>query len=327
MADYPIPPWLSQGGQPYAEAYQKGTQLGMQQSELQQRLAQANAQHQQQMQVEQQRLAQQAQMAQMEWQAKTAIAERNAQREETQLEMTRAYHEAQLGLQQRKLEEQNQLWQLKIDDAANKAQAQGMYEQEAQQLMAQGGDMTPQQAYQQAALKWGPKMGLPSGAYSAAFRGTPGDVPDLGQVSSPAGFPDVHFMKTGRYNVSPLNIPTDLTQQQAQPGPAKGMIIFNNKVYRIPDVTKQLRTQLQKLEDVQEKDREGHMADMMSRTKQKMDATAKMALDNYNSRARKIQDLSRQIEKMENQTPATGTNRFEPDISGKEDEEDTSYED
>ncbi len=327
MADMPIPPWLSQGGQPYAEAYQKGTQLGMQQSELQQRLAQANAQHQQQMQVEQQRLQQQAQTAHMEWQARTAIAERNAQREQDQLEMTRAYHEAQLGLQQRKLEEQNQLWQLKIDDAANKAQAQGMYDMKAKQLLSENPNMNPQEAYQQAALEFGPRMGLSGSAMGAAMRGTPGDVPNLGQVSSPAGFPDVHFMKTGRYNVSPVAVPKDLTQQQAQPGPAKGMIIFNNKVYRIPDVTKQLRTQLQKLEDAHEKDREGHMADVMSRTKQKMDATARMALDNYNSRARKIQDLGRQIEKMENQTPATGTNRFSPDISGKEDEEDTSYED
>ncbi len=326
MADMPIPPWLSQGGQPYAEAYQKGTQLGMQQSELQQRLAQANAQHQQQMQVEQQRLAQQAQMAQMEWQAKTAIAERNAQREETQLEMTRAYHEAQLGLQQRKLEEQNQLWQIKINDAAEKANAQGMYEKSAQQMIQSG--MDPREAYQNAALQFGPKMGLSGSAMGAAMRNQPGAVPDLGQVSSPEGFPDVHFMKTGRYNVSPLNIPKDLTHEPAFAGPAPGTIIFNNKLVRVPDVTRELRVQLNRLEAAHEADREGRMADIKKGDpKQKLTGTDKLFLATYQSRTNKIQDLRKQIEKLRGQSPGMGSmpNRFEP-ISGKEDEE-MPYED
>lgn len=143
-----IPPWLNVGPQTYLQAAESGMRLNQQ---AQQFAAQ--------MDMERQRMAQQAAMAKMELQVKQDMAEQSAQREQQKLLIDQAAQQAELGLRTASLDQTKQQFGLVLQQQAAKTQAQMRYAARMQQLTSQGQE--PGEAASQALLEIGPSLGVP----------------------------------------------------------------------------------------------------------------------------------------------------------------------
>lgn len=260
-------------------------------------------------------LAQEAQQAQMQLQAKEAQAERQALRDQQQMEMEKAYQQAQIGLRQRELQGEEKALQFKTQEAAQKSMAQQMYQAKAQRLMTEHPDMNPQEAYQQAALEFGPQMNLPSGAYTAAFRGRGGGA-EFGGATPVSGLPDQYRqVQTGPGTRRILRVPDSVTgTETATPIPgAKGYVEYHGKTLRVPDETRPIQTQLTKLEAAHEKDTPGRLAAQKAADpKKKMTSTDKLALESYRAREKKITELEEEIRAIRKGGPASAPTNAAP---------------
>lgn len=249
----------------------------------------------QRIQLQHQQLQQSAQLAQMEMQAKSAQAERQALREQQEMEMEKAYKEAQIGLRQRELQGEEQVLQFKVKQVAQKAAAQQSYQASAQKLIDTG--MNPQEAYQQAALQFGPQMDLPSGAYSAAFRGSRSGA-DFGGASDVAGLPENYKqVQTGPGTRRILRVPDTITgTETATPIPgAKGYVEYRGKTLHVADETKPIQKQLDALQKTQEGDTPGIGAFNASKEGKRLTDPQKIFLKKYNDRQQQIDDLKDEI--------------------------------
>lgn len=268
------------------------------------------------LQLQRQQLAQEAQQAQMQMQAKEAQAERQALRDQQEMEMEKAYKDAQIGLRQRELQGEEQVLQFKTQEAVQKSMAQQMYQSEAQKLI--DGGSNPQEAYQQAALRFGPQMGLPSGAYSAAFRGSGGSAqlgpasPLLDQAGVPTGMMQAMSSDRARRIFAP---PTSIQSQKAEPieGTDQYMRV-GERVLPKKDPTVQIRAELKKLEEAHRTDVNGRLL-AKADPKKKMADTDKLKLEDYRAREKKIAELEEQIKAMRAgpvKAPGSGskTNKF-----------------
>jgi len=90
------------------------------------RIAQDAQQHAQALQFQREKLAQDAQMAEMELAAKSAAQEKQALRQEQEIQIEKAYRDSQIGLKQRELDESQKLFDFKVQQASQQAAVQQM---------------------------------------------------------------------------------------------------------------------------------------------------------------------------------------------------------
>lgn len=201
--EYPIPPWLhgvSPGeiGQLYQNAQRAGAQI----------------------QMEQQRLSQESQQAQMALQAKQEAAKQDQMRQAQQMQIEKAYHDSEIGLRKSQLEQTQKELQQKTQIAAQTFQAK----QQAQQRIAAGED--PQKVW----MELGPMMGV-TGAGLANLAKKP---VQFGGATSVEGLPeDWKAVQTGAGSRRIIHIPTTETGTNTAPTTVTGP---NGEMlgYRIP---------------------------------------------------------------------------------------------
>lgn len=266
------------------------------------------------LQLQRQQLAQEAQQAQMQMQAKEAQAERQALRDQQEMEMEKAYKDAQIGLRQRELQGEEKVLQFKTQEAAQRSMAQQMYQAEARRLMDV--DQLPaQEAYQQAALKFGPQMNLNGGAMAAAFRGRGGiggadglgpASPLLDQAGVPTGMMQAMSSDRARRIFAP---PTSIQSQKAEPveGTKGQYFRIGERILPMRDQTTEIRAELKKLEEAHRTDVNGRLL-AKADPKKKMADTDKLKLEDYRAREKKIAELEEQIRELRAGTAAAPTN-------------------
>lgn len=159
-----------------AQAYLGGARIAVEQ----QQLAASVAQHSAQLQLEQQRLQQQAQMAEMELAAKQAAQQREELVRQQQNQIENQYKQQMIGLKQREIEQSHQ----KLVESATAAARQFAASQNYEQAISSKA-MTPQEAL----FKYGPDMAAGAGFFSAAGQASRGAT-DLGGATHVAGLPD-----------------------------------------------------------------------------------------------------------------------------------------
>lgn len=177
-----IPQWLNPpdiAGQ-YASGLHAGLQVGM----------------------ERNRLAQQAQMAEMQAQAREAEFQRESLRQKTEMDIQKAYQQAQLGIRKRELDQQQQSITLATQKAARQVAAQQAY----RKLIESGVDPS------KALLQIGPDLGVSmTGAAQLYKAGLPQPVLPPPSVQT---FDGEKFLKvptrTGSH-YQPLRPDTDIT--------------------------------------------------------------------------------------------------------------------
>lgn len=121
------------------------------------RLAQDAAQHAQAIQLQREKLAQDAQQAEMELMAKQQAAQQQQLRQQQEMEIEKAYKQAQIGLRQREVDESAKVLEFKTQQAAQHT----LIQQTAQQRIARGED--PQKVWQELGPQAG--VGLPAGLF------------------------------------------------------------------------------------------------------------------------------------------------------------------
>jgi len=196
------------------------------------RIAQAAAQHAQTIQLEQQKLSQRAQMAEMEMQAKEKQYQRDAMRRDQELQVENAYKQAQIGMRQRDLDQQQKVADMKIAEAAREFQMQQQYQKRFREL---GGN---EDAARKAMWEIGPAGGS---SFTAAIRGDAAAAPvaGLGEITDIPGAEGLRRFKSGPHSFQIVpNVPSSLNGGDEMipiegSGGAFGKI--GNKVVRIPD--------------------------------------------------------------------------------------------
>lgn len=126
------------------------------------RLAQDAAQHAQAIQLQREKLAQDAQQAEMELMAKQQAAQQQQLRQQQEMEIEKAYKQAQIGLRQREVDESAKVLEFKTQQAAQHT----LIQQTAQQRIARGED--PQKVWQELGPQAG--VGLPAGLFRPPTR-------------------------------------------------------------------------------------------------------------------------------------------------------------
>lgn len=152
---YPIPPWLVPASPEQLAGLQlsaqaKGAELAMQR----------------------QRLAQESQMAEMRLAAQREEANRDALRQQQQMEISNAYHQATLGLRKAELDQEQQKLNFTIQTMGQKMQAQRDIQTEAADLIA--GGMPEEEAYIKANLRHAAQLGMSGGGIASLARARPG---------------------------------------------------------------------------------------------------------------------------------------------------------
>jgi hypothetical protein len=213
----------------------------------------------------------QADMAQasMAASARSQALQSQALRDEQELRVKEQYQQAQLGLKRRELDQAEQIVGLKTQEAAQQFQAQQGFEKEMASLTSGGMDIN--EAFQNAARKFGPQMGgIPAAAYGEMLQ--PGgqaagaDYGSLQKVIGPDGSPikDYAWGQTGPRSRQLIQLPKSM-EEDTQVKPIEGMPGFverGNKVYRLdePQEVKDLRKKRDRLELAHEKDEKGALA-------------------------------------------------------------------
>ncbi len=150
MAEYGLPPWLEARPTDTAESLTRGLQLGMEMREARDRHQMA----QQQIGMEQQRLAASERNTALEAQIRRETIIANFQRAQTQTAMTKAYHDAQLGLEKGRLDlETQKLEQATQEKVAALADRQGY-------ALAIASGMKPAEALAKYPRAWTPGLAI-----------------------------------------------------------------------------------------------------------------------------------------------------------------------
>ncbi len=143
---------------------QKDRQIGLEEQEMAQRAitaSQAIQMKQQELQAEQQRNAMQADIAREQLEKKTMI-------DQQRINIDQQYKEQVTGLQAEKLKTAHQTIQLKVQEAAQKFQAQQNFQLTREAMIKSG--MSESDATAQAARQWFPQMGMNGSAMSGAMK-------------------------------------------------------------------------------------------------------------------------------------------------------------
>jgi hypothetical protein len=265
------------------------------------RVVQQDQQAAQQFELEAAKIAAGRQQAAMEAQARQQALQQKSIQDQQELELQRSYKESMLGLQEREMKAKEDQFNQQIQQAAQAHEATQAYQQEAADMIGRGQE--PTSAFMQSAMKYGPQMNLPSGAYSQMFRdrgeagaaGTPEGMPeDFGEVTDVPGMEGYSKFRTGKGSYQLLKKP-DTGEASQQPDIPPGYLVFNEKV--LPDVA--FREQLKernRLVKMEESDIPFANAAAKREAGDKLSKTDKIALKKGDERQAKIGQLSSEIE-------------------------------
>lgn len=271
-----------------------------------QRIAEAAAE----LQLGRQKLQAESAQAAMELAAKRETSAAANMRQQQELEMEKAYRDAQIGLKERELGQAEQLLSLKTQEAAQQFEASQLYQRDAQEMITQGA--TPEDAYMQAALKYGPQMGLPGSVYTQAFSPESTMAEDFGQATPVEGLDPERFRKfrTGEGSFQLVRLPDNMEAEgEAPPGyiRAGDKLLPEREPKQITDLKKE-RARLVKLQD---DDTTGQMmSDRAKSGEKKLTRSQQMIADRYEKRASEIRALDARMEQAQSPS-SSGTSRFQ----------------
>lgn len=239
--------------------------------------------------------------ANMEAQAKQQALQSQALRDEQELRVKDQYQQSMLGMKQRELDQAQEMVNLKTQEAAQQFQAQQGFQQEMATLTSSGTDVN--EAFKQAALKFGPQMGLPGSAYSGLMpdEGGGGGMADFGAASPVEGLPeDFRQVQTGPASRRIIQLPKSVEEDGGEATPVPGLpgkMEYRGKVYSTKDPTEltDLRKKRDRLEAAQEKDERGAAAVAASKDTKKLPKAQQMFKDTYETRASEIRAVEDQI--------------------------------
>lgn len=247
----------------------------------------------QHIQLAQQKLQQEAVQSNMELQAKQEAHKDDMMRRQHEMMIQDQYQKQMIGLKQQQLEESSKIVQMKTMESARKFQAQQAFKAEAEQAI-QGGE-EPETAYRQAAMKFGPEMGMTGPGMASLTKTASGTPSDFGQASAIPGLPEEQYKKvrtsSGGYHVVKLPPNMDTTG----PAPA-GYVRSGNRVLpeREPIEVRQTRKDISDLEKALDKEpiaQIAKFAEMKIARGDKPSSGQKSALETYKVRKEAIEKL------------------------------------
>lgn len=182
---YPIPKWIE--GVP-------ASTIGA--------LAAQGAARNQQLRIEEMRLAQESQMANMRLKVQQEESQREMLLRQQQQQIAAEYQRAEIGLRQAGIQQQQQRINLAVSTAARRYQTQELMRSEAQKLIQSG--VPEEQAYMKSALRYGlGEGGATASEISALSRLQPHTYPKP-EVVQLGGQPFVQTQTASGYHVQPV---------------------------------------------------------------------------------------------------------------------------
>lgn len=253
------------------------------------------------------------QEAQMEAQARSEALQAATLRQQQEIEVQKAYQQAQLGLKERELSQADALMKLKTQEAAQEFDAFQNYQKDAADLIA--GKVDPNKAYEQSALKWGPRLRLPAGAYTQAFKPDAAQMGEgsIGTVSDVEGLPGYKKFRTGEGSFQLVRPPVDMDVE----APA-GYQRFGDRL--VPEReslgTANARKDLTRLRAEHKSDTVGALAALrLMQNKGSLKPELKALAEKYNAREAEIEALKKKVEQGGSKGQS-GSNKWVRDKSG-----------
>jgi hypothetical protein len=240
----------------------------------------------------QQRLAQQATLANMEFDAKRQQLEQATLHDQQKLEVEKQYRISQLGLEQQRIDQSKQRMEMQAQEAARAFEVNNRYRSRFAELGS------TDDAARQAALEVGPELG--GGSFSAALRDSgqnPDDNVGIGEVDEVPGVPGMKRFKRGPRSYSLMaDAPDTATPARPIEG-APGKVLFAGKVLNVaesPEIS-DARSELKALVAADSKDSIGARYEAQESEGEKLRASAKQVLESYRKRKKRIAELRQEI--------------------------------
>ncbi len=319
-----------QGAQIAQSAIQHAQELQMQREQLSQHAAQAQMEFQaKQADFQQNQMRYQQQMAIDKAYKDATIGWHQGQLEDKQKQATAAAALHLSQLEQKKAQDdaiaswhagQLDIGQQNVDVRSQAATQKAALQQQLQNrtaayqepdYMGEVGEdpMSLEAASKRAMLELGPNQF--GGAGTAAVRGADQDVPGLGQITHPEGYPNMNVLRTGPKSVSHVAaIPPDLATLGPPP---RGYENYGGKTLKVQPLDVPLQKELDRLVAVQDKD-PGEMAYRKKLKGEKLTPTQEAMLSVYQTRQARIDELRDQIDKQRARDNAGPTNSIAPYI-------------
>lgn len=246
----------------------------------------------QQINLQREKLQQEAVQSNMELAAKQKAHEDQMMRDNQEMLIKQQYQQNMIGLRQQQLERADEMVKLKATEVARKFQANQAYRAEAQAAI-EGGE-TPEKAFSRSAMKFGPEMGLPGAAYTKLSQpeggreiGSSFEIPGL----NPEQFKGVQTSKGG---VNVVRLPPNM--DATGPAPA-GYVRSGNRILaeREPIAVRNMRKEISELEKTQEKDVIGKFAVAKALKGDTLSPDRKRALAQYEAREKQINGLKTKL--------------------------------
>lgn len=248
----------------------------------------------QQIQLQQQKLQQEAVQSNMELEAKKKAHQDQMMRDQQEMLIKQQYDQNMIGLRQQQLEKADEMVKLKTLEVSRKFQANQQYRAAAQQSI-EGGE-EPQEAYSKAAMQFGPEMGMTGAGMGSLLKRASMPAEDMGQASAIEGLDPEQYKKVrtsqGGYHV--VHLPPNM--DASGPAPA-GYVRSGNRILpeREPIAVRTIRKEISDLEKTQDKDIIGKFAAAKADKGDTLSPDRKRAFERYQARSKQIEDLRSQI--------------------------------